>query len=73
MSESLSLLIPPLPMPDSCRRLYVLSPAFAHEESIVLICVNWSMTCWSTEECPEATTICRVLMQQKHLVFGPRT
>ena len=21
---------------------------------MVLICVNWSMTCWSTEECPEA-------------------
>ena len=38
-------------MQGSCRRLFALSPAFTQE--IALICVNWSMTCWATEECLE--------------------
>ena len=42
-------------MPGSCRRLLLLYPALAREmyDSMVFIWANWSMTCWSTEECPE--------------------
>ena len=51
MSEGLFVWILPPPMQGSCRKLYALSPAF--RQGIGLICVNWSMTCWMTEECPK--------------------
>ena len=40
-------------MKGSCRRLFLLSPALAlgMMTDMVVICVNWSMTCWSTGEC----------------------
>ena len=39
-------------MPGSCRRLFVLSPAFClrNNDSMVVICANWSMTCWIAKE-----------------------
>ena len=53
MSESLSLLIPPPLMQGSCRSLVVSCFCPRNDVSMALICMNWSMICWSTEERPE--------------------
>ena len=53
MSKNLSLLIPPVPMLGSCRRLCCCL-LLRNDNSTLLICVNWSMICWSTKAHPEA-------------------